>query len=182
MVQNDRSCKNEEAFGNYFAGSYGEGSRGHIPVFEEFYKNEFQQAKSVCGFNPASQEVVSLCKELGARVIMATNPLFPTVATHSRIRWAGLMPEDFELITTYENSTTCKPNPAYYLEILEKTGLTPSECLMVGNDAQEDMVAETVGMKVFLLTDCLINAKEKDLSAYPQGGFPELMVYLRSLF
>ncbi|MBQ1492474.1 MAG: HAD family hydrolase, partial [Blautia sp.] len=118
----------------------------------------------------------------GARVILATNPLFPMVATYSRIRWAGLTPEDFELITTYDNSTTCKPNPAYYLEILEKTGLRPEECLMVGNDVGEDMVAETLGMKVFLLTDCLINLGKKDISAYPHGGFPELFDYFRSTF
>ena len=29
---------------------------------------------------------------------------------------------------------------------------------MVGNDVGEDMVAETLGMRVFLLTDCLINS------------------------
>ena len=182
MVKNDGSCKNEEAFWNFFAGIYGEESRGHIPVFEEFYEREFQKAQEVCGKNPKALEAVQLAKELGARVILATNPLFPTVATHSRIRWAGLRPEDFELITTYENSTTCKPNPAYYQEILAKTGLKAEECLMVGNDVEEDMVAETLGMKVFLLTDCLINAKEKDLSVYPQGGFLELMAYLKSLW
>ena len=43
-------------------------------------------------------------KELGLRAVLATNPIFPAVATRSRIRWAGLEPEDFELCTTYENS------------------------------------------------------------------------------
>ena len=43
---------------------------------------------------------------------------------------------------------------------------------MVGNDVNEDMVAETLGMKVFLLTDCLLNKDNKDISAYPHGGFP----------
>ena len=40
------------------------------------------------------------------------------------------------------------------------------------------MVAETLGMKVFLLTDCLINKEEKDISNYPNGGFKELMEFL----
>ena len=39
-------------------------------------------------------------------------------------------------------------------------GVKPEECLMVGNDATEDMAAREVGMDVFLLTDCLINAKK----------------------
>ena len=43
------------------------------------------------------------------------------------------------------------------------------------------MVAQTLGMRVFLLTDCLINKHNKDLSGYPQGSFPELMTYIRRL-
>ena len=49
---------------------------------------------------------------------------------------------------------------------------------MVGNDVTEDMVAETVGMKVFLLTDCLINREGKDISVYPHGGFEQLLEFL----
>lgn len=179
MVMNDGSCRNEEAFWKYFSGIYGRESLDHIPVFEDFYAHEFQKAQKVCGCSPKAKETVDLAKKLGARVIMATNPLFPTVATHNRIRWAGMEPEMFELITTYENSTTCKPNPAYYREILDKAGLSPEECLMVGNDVAEDMVAETLGMRVFLLTDCLINKEEKDLSAWPHGDFEALEGYLR---
>jgi len=41
--------------------------------------------------------------------------------------------------------------------------------------------AEKLGMKVLLLTPCLINKTGEDLSRYPQGGFPELMNYIRSL-
>ena len=52
---------------------------------------------------------------------------------------------------------------------------------MVGNDVGEDMVAENLGMQVFLLTDCLINKKSADLSRYPHGGFPELLALLSSL-
>ena len=50
---------------------------------------------------------------------------------------------------------------------------------MVGNDAREDTAAEQVGMKVFLLTDCLINKDGKDISAYPQGSFEQLMDYVK---
>ena len=59
--------------------------------------------------------------------------------------------------------------------------LKPEECLMVGNDVDEDMIAETLGMKVFLLTDCLLNRKNKDISGYPQGSFPELAEFIRAL-
>ena len=96
------------------------------------------------------------------------------------MEWAGLSAEDFERYTTYENSCYCKPNPAYYEEILRGQGLVPEECIMVGNDVREDMIAETLGMKVFLLTDCLINKDGADISRYPRGSFGELQEFLRN--
>ena len=52
---------------------------------------------------------------------------------------------------------------------------------MVGNDVRDDMSAADVGMKVFLLTDCLINKKNADISLYPHGGFDDLVRYIDSL-
>ena len=67
----------------------------------------------------------------------------------------------------------------YYREILEKIGLEASECMMVGNDVKEDMVAKELGMKVFLLTDCLINSSNEDISEYPNGGFSDLLDFIK---
>ena len=142
---------------------------------------DFQRAKEFCGFNPQAGETVRQLKDQGHRVVLATNPIFPSIATNLRIRWVGLEPEDFELITTYENSTYCKPNPLYYQEVLDKIGCQAADCLMVGNDVTEDGAAGKTGMDVFLLTDCLINREEKDISAFPQGSFPELRAYIESL-
>lgn len=177
MVKNDGSCRNDEAFWKKFSEIHGEKSLDDIPIFEEFYNNDFQSAKAVCGYNPLAAEIINLLKTNGYRVVLATNPIFPAIATASRIRWAGLEPEDFELYTTYENSCHSKPNPAYYSDILDKIGCKPEECLMVGNDVTEDMVAKTLGINVFLLTDCLINKEDKDISEYPNGGFKELKDY-----
>ena len=33
-------------------------------------------------------------------------------------------------------------------------------------------------MQVFLLTDCLINKENKDISKYPNGSFAELLEFL----
>ena len=119
-------------------------------------------------------------KERGLRVALATNPIFPAVATESRIRWAGLKPEEFELYTTYETIGYCKPNPAYYREVAARLSVDPTQCLMVGNDVSEDMEAAVqTGMKVFLLTDCLINRENKDVAAYPHGSFAQLMALLQ---
>lgn len=181
MVMNDGTVLNETVFWNVFDAYFGENSRKDEPLFEEFYRNEFQEVRHNCGFDPRAKDAIREIKAMGLRTVLATNPLFPAIATRSRVRWAGLQPEDFELITTYENSSFCKPNPDYYREILGKLNLQPEECLMVGNDVAEDMVARKLGMQVFLLTDCVINRHGEDIGQFPNGSFPELLSYIRSL-
>lgn len=181
MVKNDGSCKNEEAFWNAFATIYGEHVYNDKGELEVFYKTDFTKVQEACGFHPGAKEVVELVKAKGLKPVLATNPLFPSVATESRMKWAGVSPEDFEFFTTYENSNYCKPNLKYYEMILERMDLKPQECVMVGNDVAEDMIAEKLGMKVFLLTDCLINSKNQDITQYPQGGFDELEQFITKL-
>lgn len=181
MVQNDGSARNEAVFWKTAAKVFGRDIQSDEALFLHFYENEFQQVQNVCGKNPLAVQAIANIRAMGYRTILATNPLFPPAATRSRVRWAGLMPEDFELITTYDNSSFCKPNLDYYREILEKQGLKAEECLMVGNDVSEDMAAQALGMRVFLLTDCLINRNGEDISAFPNGGFPELLTYVKAL-
>ena len=180
MVKNDGNATNEAVFWNVFCNFCGEKSRQDEPLFRTFYETRFQDVKNSCGFNPQAAETIRTLKEKGYRLVLATNPLFPAIATESRIRWAGLEPGDFEIYTTYENSRHCKPNLDYYRDILETIGEEPAACLMVGNDAGEDMIAAKLGMKVFLLTDSLID-RGLDISKYPQGSFDQLLAYIESL-
>jgi len=181
MVKNDGSCTNERAFWKVFTGIYGEESEKDKPVIDGFYREEFSKAKAACGFAPAAREVIDLLKARGKIIALATNPIFPAVATENRIRWAELEPEDFCLYTTYENSCYCKPNLHYYEDILQKIGCEPEECLMVGNDVAEDMVVTKLGMQVFLLTDCMLNKNNEDISRYPNGNFEALQKYLETI-
>ena len=181
MVKNDGLKSNETVFWNALAETVGEQIKNQTDIFDEFYKTDFQKISEVCGFSPKAAEVIKTAKKLGFRVALATNPLFPVMATESRIKWAGLKPDDFEIFTTFESSNYCKPNPNYYSEVCDKIRVAPEECLMVGNDVSDDMVAEQLGMKVFLLTDCLINKENKDITKYPNGSFDELITYIREL-
>ena len=182
MVKNNGSRTNEEAYWDAYTAVSGKEILNHMSVFEDFYEHEFDQVSAVCGCNPKAAELVHDLQAKGIRVILATNPLFPRIATQKRIRWAGLSPEDFELYTTYEDIGTCKPNPDYYREVLARTGLDASDCVMVGNDVGEDMMAGAqAGLRGFLLTDCLINAPNADVNDYPHGSFEELKVYLTQL-
>ena len=181
MIKNDGTATNETVFWDTFSALCGRDTRQDMAVFDDFYRNEFQQVQTSCGFDPRAAEAIRSIKKMGFRVALATNPLFPAIATYSRCRWAGLDPADFDLITTYENSRHCKPNRDYYADVLQALGVSPQECVMVGNDALEDMVAETLGIRVFLLTDCLLNKNGSDIRPYPQGSFPELLDYIQKL-
>lgn len=182
MVKNDGSCTNEVAFWKLFSSVYGkEQAARDYPHFEVFYRDHFDQVSAVCGHTPSAKQIIEDLKKRGIRTVLATNPLFPSIATEKRMAWAGLSPSDFEIFTTYENSSFCKPNPAYYQEILAKIGCSAEECAMVGNDVGEDMIAEKLGMKVFLLTDCIINKKDEDISKYPHGSFAELRAWLTEI-
>ena len=181
MVSNDGQERNDMVFWKTFSAAYKKDAKQDEAIFEDFYRNEFQIVQNSCGFDHRAVETVTELRKMGFSLVLATNPLFPAIATRSRVAWAGLNPDDFDLITTYENSYHSKPNPDYYTDILDKLNLKADECLMVGNDAVEDMIAESIGIHVFLLTDCLINKTNKDISRYPQGSFPELLTFIRGL-
>lgn len=181
MVKNTGEKTNEDVFWSAFNAIAGKDCREDEALFMDYYCNEFQLVAQDCGFDPRASQAIAEIREKGYRVVLATNPLFPAIATHNRAKWAGLNPGDFDLITTYENSRHCKPNPDYYRDILATLNLKPENCVMVGNDVQEDMVAQTLGMKVFLLTDNLINRTGEDINRYPHGSFGELMDFIRGL-
>ena len=109
------------------------------------------------------------------------NPIFPRCATMNRIDWAGLDPEDFKIITTYEDHVYCKPNPEYFRQILEQFELDPSECLMVGNDVEEDLAIRALGVPVFLITDTMENKKNLPIDSEYQGSMEELLEFVKEL-
>lgn len=178
MVMGDGSKRNDEVFWETFRGVFGEKVDADREKFDQFYREQFKNAKESCGYNEKASMIVKKIKESGTRLVLATNPIFPALATMQRIEWAGLDPEDFEWITTYENSYHCKPNPGYFAEILERIGVPASECLMVGNDVSEDTVAAKLGMDIFLISDWLINKEEKDITDVPHGDFDALEQFI----
>ncbi len=181
MLKNDGAMTNEQRFWRDFCGLMGEEGRSLEPVFDHFYRNEFLEAKETTFTHPNAAESIRLLKEKGYEVVLATNPLFPRIATLTRMDWAGLDPEDFLWITTYENSSYCKPNLDYYREILRNIEKLPEECIMVGNDVREDMCAALLGMDTFLLKDCLICPEKEDYTHYHQGDFDDLLKFIREI-
>ncbi len=179
MVRNDGSKTNETVFWECMAAVYGDRSTQDRALLDEFYRTSFQEIQQICGYTPKAKEIVDALHKKGIGTVLATNPFFPAIATESRMRWAGLQPSDFLLHTTYEQYSYCKPNPLYYTDLLQRLGCEASECLMVGNDVEEDMMTREMGMEVFLITDHIVNKYNKDVSVYPNGSFEQLEIFLR---
>ena len=66
-----------------------------------------------------AKEIVDKVKNMGYRVVLATNPVFPKAATEKRLKWVGLSPQDFELCTTYENTSYYFSTVTNFYESLE---------------------------------------------------------------
>lgn len=182
MVKNDGTMTNEERFWQTFEALTGKQRTDVEEDFLHFYENEFQQIRKVAAVMEESAQAVRLARKKGFKTVLATNPLFPRVATHSRLAWAGLRPEDFDWVTTYEDSHYCKPAPAYYLEVLKAVGSDPQHCLMVGNDTREDMCAGELGMQVYLVTDYLVDKDGIGTESFPHGTLHELTERLTGEF
>ena len=182
MVQNDGTMSNSDRFWEAFAARFGQRVYDDIPLFDAFYTHEFKEA--VCYTQPApqkAQSAVELAHAAADKVILATNPIFPLVGVETRLTWLGLHITDFDHITSYENSRFCKPNPLYYEALLNEYGLCAKDCLMVGNDVQEDIEpASAIGLQTYLLTDCMINRANAAVCGMA-GTFDELLHTLTEL-
>lgn len=177
MLYNDGSKTNEETFMDAFFQRMNNEPQQLLPVFEDFYLNEFKSLGRNITARPEARQAVDLAAAGGAQVVLATNPVFPRAAVDARLEWAGLANYPFRHITSYENSSYCKPNPKYYGEILEATGLRGEDCLMVGNDSKEDLVAAELGFDTFLLEDHLLDRGSPYQPTW-RGSWPDLLKVL----
>ncbi|WP_319757519.1 HAD family hydrolase [uncultured Sphaerochaeta sp.] len=181
MVLNDGSLSNKERFDRVFEESSGINAAEFNERFAPFYHHEFDLLRRHASPSPFAREIVQEVKRKGYTVVLATNPLFPWQGTEARLGWAYLASSQFSLVTTYEDFHYAKPNLDYYRQILQLLGKEASSCLMVGNDVEEDMVARELGMEVYLVTDYLINNKNKDISGYRTGSLQELATFIKEL-
>lgn len=185
MIRNDGAELNSERFWEVFAKMMDLPAAQLEPVeaaCERFYSHEFDSVRSIMKNDDLAlpRRLTDTLASKGYQIVLATNPLFPTCATATRLGWVGLRLQDFCLVTDYANSRYCKPNPAYYREILDKIGKEPDQCLMIGNNTNEDLIAETLGIDTYLVTDCLENETGKDIAKFRHGTLAELETWLAS--
>lgn len=181
MVKNDGSRTNRETFWSYIERELPLSAEESEEIALSFYGGDFNQAICTTRPTPASNQIVKAAKDRGMDLYLATNPVFPRCATLNRIRWAGLDAADFRTITTYEDCVYCKPNPKYFQEILDTYQLDPADCLMVGNDVEEDLSIRRLGVKTYLVTDTMENKKGLPIESEYVGTLNELLKFVISM-
>lgn len=173
MIQNDGSTTNEDAFWTMFEKRTGLERAPLLPLTDRFYREVFPTLADIARPVEAAPRVVAAAKESGAVVVLATNAIFPETAIAERLRWAGIDPALFDLLTSYETMHASKPNPAYYREICRKVGVAPQEALMIGNDPELDVrAAQAAGLRTYLVEDVTrVSTMEEQLAkGAPSAG------------
>lgn len=181
VLSNDGRKKNSELFFEKFELLIDRPLDIFIERFECFYDNEFENLRKVVYPNSYVKESIEILKSKGYRLAIATNPIFPRKAVEKRILWAELDPNDFVYISSFEKNSFCKPHSNFFIEVLDAIGKEAYDCLMVGNDVQEDLAAEKVGIKTYLITDHLINRLEVVAKSAHKGDYKEFFDFAQKL-
>jgi len=140
-----------------------------------FCEQDLETLRPLVEGHPLSSKLIASCQARGWRVVLATNPIFPREVVDARIAWGGLDGGLFHHVTAYETAHYCKPNPAFFEELLELLQLPAEACLMIGNDPLHDLSAGQVGMQTCLLTPWKVNRPGTRFKADWQGSHEELL-------
>lgn len=157
-------------------------SRSEIePAIEKFYDNVFPNLGGLTTQVLDAKTFVDWAIRKGYRVAIATDPLFPRMATYHRLRWAGFDPKQFELVSSFENFHFTKTHPAYYAEVLGRMGWPEGPVLMVGNDLDRDISpSKKLGLAAFHVDVESAASLRKD-AQQPRGTLSDLIQWLDSI-
>lgn len=151
-----------------------------LPAIEHFYDELFPRLQTLTTQKPDAKPFVDWAFAQGYRIAVATDPLLPRKATHHRLRWAGFEPEQFEIVTAFEQFHFSKTHAAYYAEVLGRMGWPDEPVLMVGNDLERDILpAKKLGLATFLVDDG--SASTSGLEADARGSLADLRRWLESV-
>jgi FMN phosphatase YigB (HAD superfamily) len=181
MVENTDYRTNEEVFMEKFQQLVDDDLSKYTERFDRFYDTLFLKTRESVQCLPLIRDCIEILREKGYTLAIATNPLFPRKAIHHRIEWAGLDLKDFAYVTSYEDNHYCKPQLHFYKEILDILGKSPEQCMMVGNDVQEDLAAGKLGLKTFLIKNHMIHRTEDAIDSTFEGSYEDFHEFVKGL-
>ena len=127
---------------------------------------------------PGVREAFAALRADGHRLWLLTNA--QRVFTAYEIRLLGL-DDAFDRIYISSDHGCRKPDTRFFDVLLREQGLRPQDCLMIGNDETEDMLAaSSIGMNAFWVKDCMIPSKNGHWTG-SEGTFAELIEYIKNI-
>ncbi len=177
----DGTTSNEDVFFEEFFKRVNIDKEVLVPILEDFYLNDFKQLKFLANSKPEMIEAIEILKDKNYKLVIATNPIFPEAAVLQRIEWADISVSDFDFTTTFENSYYTKPNPNYYSDILEVINKKPTQCLMVGNHTEEDMISKEAGLSTYLITDHILGDPNDLDNVDHKGDYNKFLAFIKEL-
>lgn len=172
---------NEEKFMACFDSLIDQDVKEFIPTWDAFYDDLFLECKKATWKDEDMIKSVNILKAKGYQLIIATNPLLPLKSNLHRINWAGLNKDDFDYISHFEHNHFCKPMLTFYEEVLNDNHLEAADCLMVGNDVREDLISKKIGLKTYLIEDCLLNSHNDPVITDYQGTYKDFLRFVKEL-
>jgi FMN phosphatase YigB (HAD superfamily) len=153
------------------------------PAVDCFYAEDFPKLIRLTSPRPEAVSLVTQAQEMGYQIGIATAPLFPLTAIQQRLGWAGL-PVDryhFSLVPSYNSFHFAKPNPAYYAEFLAQLGWPDGPVIMVGDEADLDILgARQLGIASFWTPSLPGAAWPSSDPEPPQGGLADVLAWIES--
>ncbi|RGY71418.1 hypothetical protein DXA25_07210 [Ruminococcus bromii] len=98
MTKNDNSRTNREVFWETAGKVSGADLEKFDDLFTDYYENEFIVPKDATSFTPYAKKSIDFIKKNGGRLIAATNPIFPFVATNADLNGQEFLPTILNLL------------------------------------------------------------------------------------
>ncbi|NMB54872.1 MAG: HAD hydrolase-like protein [Leptolinea sp.] len=174
----------ESAFDRVFYPAIGYSKEDLSATLTDFYKRIFPLLKNETAPQPEAVGLIERCLANGWNVAIATNPLFPEMAVHHRLSWAGLdsgrVP--FAAISSYETYHFAKPQPAYFREVAARISAFDHPAVMVGNDLENDILpAGQAGLPIFWVSESDAVLPEGLPAGSARGSFSEIFTWLQEM-
>ncbi|PKO17193.1 MAG: hypothetical protein CVU39_05420 [Chloroflexi bacterium HGW-Chloroflexi-10] len=183
MIRNENpSLTLEECFDSFFYIELQQDKTLLSEAISDFYNNIFPQLQYLTAPIPDAKQTIEQLVSENVNLVIATNPLFPKKAILHRLHWANLIPENMSLITSYETSHFCKPNPAYLAETLANMGWPDGLLAVVGNDWEQDILpAELLGVPTFFLGNDNNQQKTIRHPFSANGNFSQVGLWIKEI-
>ena len=176
-------CTNKEVFITTFCPAVGHPPEALSDLVDSFYVKELPKLRYLTQPAPGARQAVEWAFERGLQVVIATGMQGPRTLTEQRLEWAGVPVTDFDyaLLTTWSNMDATKPNPAYYSQVLSHLDRQPDECLMVGDDWEQDIFpATSIGIPSYWIAERTERPPQENPLLVGRGTLTDLVVWFNN--